>query len=87
VADFRRLVVFKDPNSEANAFVAFTDIRPDFTTLGSFGTIRDVAKTVIPTGRGTSAASEGISIDTFKPCRLRPSRQHLSLPVPRVRFL
>lgn len=54
MADFRRLVVFKDPNSEANAFVAFTDIRPDFTTLGSFGTIRDVAKTVIPTGRGTS---------------------------------
>lgn len=60
-ADFRRLVVYKDPNSEANAFVAYTDVRPDFATLGSFGSIRDVAKTIIPTGKGKSLVCRGRS--------------------------
>lgn len=61
-ADFRRLVVYKDPNSEANAFVAYTDVRPDFATLGSFGSIRDVAKTIIPTGKGKRRVSCGVSV-------------------------
>jgi len=32
--------------------VAYTPVQPDFATLGSFGTILDVAKTIVPAGRG-----------------------------------
>jgi hypothetical protein len=27
-------------------------VQPDFATLGSFGSILDVAKTIVPSGRG-----------------------------------
>lgn len=50
--DFRKLVVFKDPASPANIFIAYTPVQPDFATLGSFGSIADVAKTIVPQGRG-----------------------------------
>lgn len=50
--DFRKLVVFKDPKSPANVFIAYTPVQPDFATLGSFGSIADVAKTIVPQGRG-----------------------------------
>lgn len=36
----------------ARTQVAYTPVQPDFATLGSFGTILDVAKTIVPAGRG-----------------------------------
>ncbi|TFJ84062.1 hypothetical protein NSK_004535 [Nannochloropsis salina CCMP1776] len=53
--DPRRIVVFKDPSSEANVFIAYTPVQPDFTTLGAFGSILDVAKTIVPKGRGVES--------------------------------
>lgn len=53
--DPRRIVVFKDPNSQANVFIAYTPVQPDFTTLGAFGSILDVAKTIVPKGRGVES--------------------------------
>ena len=42
-----------DPtNTETNAFVLFTPVQPDYSGLGSFGTIESVARTVIPDGPG-----------------------------------
>lgn len=47
--DGRRLVLATDPSDEStNIFIAFTPIRPDYTSLGSFGTIDFVANTVLP---------------------------------------
>ena len=47
--DGRRLVLASDPADETNnIFVAYTPIRPDYSSLGSFGTIDFVAATVIP---------------------------------------
>ena len=49
LADGRRLVLASDPKDESsNVFIAFTPIRPDYSSLGSFGTIDYVASTVIP---------------------------------------
>lgn len=49
LGDGRRLVLATDPNDEStNVFIAFTPIRPDYSSLGSFGTIDYVASTVIP---------------------------------------
>ena len=49
LADGRKLVVASDPQDEsANVFVAFTPIRPDYSSLGSFGTIDYMAATIIP---------------------------------------
>lgn len=47
--DGRRLVIATDPKDESvNVFIAFTPIRPDYSSLGSFGTIDFVANTVLP---------------------------------------
>ena len=49
LGDGRRLVLATDPADEStNVFVAFTPIRPDYSALGSFGTIDYVANTVLP---------------------------------------
>jgi len=49
LADGRRLVIASDPKEESsNVFIAFTPIRPDYSSLGSFGTIDYVANTVLP---------------------------------------
>jgi len=49
LADGRRLVVASDPKDASNnVFIAFTPIRPDYSSLGSFGTIDFVANTVLP---------------------------------------
>ena len=49
LADGRRLVLASDPTDDSNnIFVAYTPIRPDYSSLGSFGTIDFVASTVIP---------------------------------------
>ncbi len=38
-----------DPaDNDANVFIAFTPIRPDYSSLGSFGTIDYVGNTVLP---------------------------------------
>ncbi|CAN0297219.1 unnamed protein product, partial [Ectocarpus fasciculatus] len=45
----RKIVVYTSPTTPgANAFVAYTPARGDFTTLGSFGTLDQVSKTVLP---------------------------------------
>ena len=49
LADGRRIVLATDPKDEStNIFIAFTPIRPDYSSLGSFGNIDYVASTVIP---------------------------------------
>ena len=49
LSDGRRLVLATDPSDESNnIFIAFTPIRPDYSALGSFGTIDYVANTVLP---------------------------------------
>lgn len=49
LADGRKIVLASDPSDEnANVFIAYTPIRPDYSSLGSFGTIDYVASTVIP---------------------------------------
>ncbi|CAM9948634.1 unnamed protein product [Phaeothamnion confervicola] len=52
----RRLIVFADPDDPTtNAFIAYTPIRGDFISLGSFGTVDDVSHTVLPEGEGISS--------------------------------
>lgn len=49
--DGRRLVLATDPSDETkntNVFLSFTPIRPDYSSLGSFGTIDYVGSTLIP---------------------------------------
>ena len=43
-------------------------MQPDFATLGSFGTIADVAKTIVPQGRGARVclwSLDGASLDVW----------------------
>eukprot|EP00752_Nemacystus_decipiens_P004213 g3850.t1 len=52
----RKLIVYTSPkNPGTNAFVAYTPARGDFTTLGSFGTLDEVSKTVLPEADGVSS--------------------------------
>ena len=45
----RRLIVFVNPkDADENAFVLFSPVQPDYTSLGSFGSIDNVAATVLP---------------------------------------
>ena len=47
--DGRRIVTAADPNDiDTNVFLTFTPIRPDYSSLGSFGTIDFVANTILP---------------------------------------
>lgn len=55
INDRRRLVVFKDPTSEAAIFVAYTPIRPDYPALSAFGNIDAVTNVVIPDGPGVKS--------------------------------
>ncbi len=49
LADGRRLVTAADPkDDDTNVFIAFTPIRPDYSSLGSFGTIDFVGNTLLP---------------------------------------
>ena len=76
--DGRRLVLASDPKDESsNVFIAFTPVRPDYSSLGSFGTIDYVASTVIPqcgaAGQCSFANGDGvegrmISQETIKGC-------------------
>lgn len=52
LADRRRIVLFLDPNDkETLMFIAYTPIRDDFTSLGSFGSVESVGQmTVLPKG-------------------------------------
>jgi len=63
--DGRRLITATDQgDTDTNVFIAFTPIRPDYSSLGSFGTIDYVASTVIPqcgaNGRCTFANGDAI---------------------------
>lgn len=51
--DRRTLMMWTDPNSkESLIFVAFTPVRDDFTSLGSFGNVDQVAaQTILPKGK------------------------------------
>eukprot|EP00903_Cladosiphon_okamuranus_P019578 g18006.t1 len=52
----RKLIVYTSPKTPGtNAFVAYTPARGDFTTLGSFGTLDEVSKTVLPEAEGVSS--------------------------------
>ena len=49
--DRRKIVLFSDDTSTPIMFVAYTPIRDDFTSLGSFGSVDQVAaQTVLPKG-------------------------------------
>lgn len=48
LADRRKLLVWTDPSDPATAvFIAYTSVRDDFTSLGSFGSVDQVAQTAI----------------------------------------
>jgi hypothetical protein len=77
LGDGRRLVIATDPKDEStNVFIAFTPIRPDYSSLGSFGTIDYVANTVLPQcgdlsyacsfSRGDDIDANMLSKDTIK---------------------
>lgn len=65
--DGRRLVFATDPSDETkntNVFLAFTPIRPDYSSLGSFGTIDYVASTIIPQcGADTCSLKNGDGVE------------------------
>ena len=49
--DRRKIVLFADENGVPKMFVAYTPIRDDFTSLGSFGSVDTVAsQTILPKG-------------------------------------
>jgi len=56
LTDRRKIVVYRDPSGvgDVNVFIAYTPIRPDFSSVSSFGNVLDVAKTIVPKGRGES---------------------------------
>lgn len=71
--DRRRLVLFVDPSSgdddKTILFIAYTPVRDDFTSLGSFGSVDQVAQTtILPKGSlaGEETASEMISAESKK---------------------
>ena len=48
LADRRKILVWTDPSDPATAvFIAYTPVRDDFTSLGSFGSVDQVAQTAI----------------------------------------
>ena len=53
LADRRKIVLFVDPKSQGKTlvFIAYTPVRDDFTSLGSFGSVDNVAQmTILPKG-------------------------------------
>ena len=49
----RRIILFVDPkDNNNNAFIAYTPVRGDYTSLSSFGTIDYVSHTIVPEGPG-----------------------------------
>lgn len=61
--DRRKIVVWTDPTDAATAiFIAYTPVRDDFTSLGSFGTVDQVAaQTILPKGKLMDEDSENES--------------------------
>mmetsp|Transcript_31048 Transcript_31048/g.41031 ORF Transcript_31048/g.41031 Transcript_31048/m.41031 type:complete len:236 (-) Transcript_31048:407-1114(-) len=56
VSGGRKVVVFTNPQKpETNAFYAFTPLRGDYTSLGSFGTLDYVESVVLPFGPGVKS--------------------------------
>ena len=53
LADRRKIVLYVDPKSQGKTlmFIAYTPVRDDFTSLGSFGSVDNVAQmTILPKG-------------------------------------
>ena len=52
ISDRRKLLLWRDPSDEATLlFIAYTPVRDDFTSLGSFGSVDEVAaQTIMPKG-------------------------------------
>ena len=53
LADRRKIVLYIDPKSQGKTlmFIAYTPVRDDFTSLGSFGSVDNVAQmTILPKG-------------------------------------
>lgn len=60
--DRRKIQLYIDPNSNQKTlvFIAYTPVRDDFTSLGSFGSVDQVAQTTI-LPKGEIAGAEGVS--------------------------
>ena len=53
LSEGRRLVLYSSPQTkETNCFLAYTPTRPDYSSLGSFGTLDYVASTIVSNGPG-----------------------------------
>jgi hypothetical protein len=61
--DRRQMQVWKDPSDDQTLlFIAFTPVRDDFTSLGSFGSVEAVAEqTILPKGELAGTDSNGIT--------------------------
>jgi hypothetical protein len=61
--DRRKIIVWTDPTDASTAvFIAYTPVRDDFTSLGSFGSVDQVAaQTVLPKGKLMDENSENES--------------------------
>lgn len=61
--DRRKIIVWTDPSDTSTAaFIAYTPVRDDFTSLGSFGSVDQVAaQTVLPKGKIMDENSENES--------------------------
>jgi len=60
LVDRRRLLVWTDPNDAATAvFIAYTPVRDDYTSLGSFGSVDQVAaQTILPKSKIMDESSD-----------------------------
>ena len=64
LSDGRRLIIYSSPsNKDTNVFLAYTPTRPDFTSLGSFGTAEYVATTLVPPSNAPGVSGELLSAD------------------------
>ena len=75
LADRRKIVLFVNPDSGETdkdlLFIAYTPVRDDFTQLGSFGTVDQVAQmTILPKGElaGEQSDNEMILAESKKNC-------------------
>ena len=56
LSEDRRLVVYANKNdSDENAFIAFTPVRGDYSSIGSLGNLDAVAQNIIQTGEGVES--------------------------------
>jgi len=70
LSDRRTLLLFVSPEDpDSNVFLAYTPMRDDFTSLGSFGSVEEVGlRSILPKGelQGSDVVSEMIGIESKK---------------------